>query len=225
MDQYTIRKTGGLIMINVEALENIKNTWENNAISLADKIDTISSDFYSSGLDLLSTASFIKATPSELQALLSLGELDDETVARISWVNPPKTTWIMLANANHEEIDEAIRIMEKEKHLKPLFSDVVYNSMIDVSGPTQEQKVNLLSAKEIKKIREKGETYKAFYDKEIKFLKSIAGQKGKGKELTRKQIHWFISILEKLVDANAISKNSLDDDQELCNKVLDILEK
>lgn len=210
-------------MNKVEALENIKNVWNDKNIILGEKIEKISSYFYSTGLDLLSTASFIKATPSELDALLSLSELDEDLINRISLINPPKTTWIMLANASHEEIEEALKVMEKNLHPKILYSELVYKSMIDIAGSTPEQKVNKLKAGEIKRIREKAEQYKMLSAREINFLKSIASQKGRKATLSEKQISWFLSILNKLVDANVFSKNSMDDDQELCDKVLECL--
>lgn len=210
-------------MEKVEALENIKKLWNDKNIDLGYKIEHISNYFYSSGLDLVATATFIKSTPSELDALLSMAGLEEDLILRISKINPPKTTWTMLANANYEEIDEALKAMEGTVKKNIYYSELVYKSMIDISGPSPEQKINLLSASEIKHIRVKGEQYKKLTDKEINFLKSLASRKGKGLSLTANQISWFISILNSLVDADVISKNSRDDDQEICDKVLDCL--
>lgn len=96
-------------MNKVEALDQIKTNWEDKDIKLGDKISSISDLFYSEGLDLSGTAAFIKATPSELEALLSLGALNSEILDMISDVNPPKTTWTMLGNASDEEIIEALQ--------------------------------------------------------------------------------------------------------------------
>lgn len=212
-------------MDKVEALENIKRIWNDKNIKLGYKIENISNYFYSSGLDLVATATFIKSTPSELDALLSMAGLEEDLIDRISRINPPKTTWTMLANANYEEIDEALKAMEGVVNKNVYYSELVYKSMIDISGPSPEQKINLLTASEIKHIRVKGEQYQKLTDKEIKFLKSLASRKGKGLALTVNQISWLISILNNLVDADVISKNSRDDDQEICNKVLDCLGK
>lgn len=212
-------------MDKIEALDNIKNIWNQKNISLAEKVYKISNDFYSANLNLMSTAAYIKATPSELDALLSLSELDDDIIEKISTINPPKTTWIMLANANCDELDEALAVMKSKKNSKVLYSELVYKSMIDISGPTPQQKANSLTATEIKNIRMKAEQYKILSEKDIKFLKSIASQKGRGKSLTEKQIAWVISILERLVEGNVFTRNSMDDDQDLCDKVLEILGK
>lgn len=212
-------------MNKIEALENIKTIWNDKNMNLEEKIQGISTNFYSAGLDLSSTASFIKATPSELDALLSLSELDDDLLDRISSINPPKTTWIMLANANHNEIEEALNAMESNLNDKILYSELVYKSMIDVAEPTPEQKVNTLTAKEIKHIREKAEQYNALSASEIKFLKSLASRKGKGLSFTKKQINWLVSILNALIDKNVLSKNSIDGDQDICDKVFECLGK
>ena len=97
-----------------EALEDIRETWEDQSISLGEKILRITSVFSSEGLDLGSTAAHLHATPAELDALLSLGELDESVIERISQVNPPKTAWTMLANANEEEIEGALRFSFSE---------------------------------------------------------------------------------------------------------------
>lgn len=80
-------------MEKLEALEIIRETWENDDLSLEEKIIKISDSFYSVGLDIATTATFIKATPAEFDAFLSLSNLDDEMIGEISKVNPPKTTW------------------------------------------------------------------------------------------------------------------------------------
>lgn len=218
-------------MNKIEALEYIKKIWNEKNIKLKDKIEKISNVFYSIGLDLASTAAFIKATPSEFNALLSLSELDEEIITRISDINPPKTTWMMLADASEDEIQEAIKVLEKENKNKAnqnshfTFSELVYKSMLEIAGPTISQKMNFLTASEIKYVREKGEQYDKLTSKEIGFLKSLALRKGKGSSFTDKQINWLISILDKLINANVISRYSMDDDQELCDKILDYLGK
>ena len=70
-------------MEKLEALELIKEAWGNNNLSLEEKIIKISDSFYSVGLDIATTATFIKATPAEFDAFLSLSDLDDEMIAEI----------------------------------------------------------------------------------------------------------------------------------------------
>lgn len=212
-------------MDKIEALENIKSKWNDTEISLKDKIISISTAYYSAGLDLMHTSSYIKATPSELESLLALSGLEDEFINQISVVNPPKTTWAFFANGSAEEIENAIKNFANRDDKPDLYSEFVYKSMTDVSGPSVENKVDLFTATEIKNIRIKGENYQKLTDKESKFLKSIASTKAKpnSKGLSSKQLSWLISILNSLVDNNVFTRNSIDDDQDLCDKVLNAL--
>ena len=208
-------------MDKVEALEQINDIWNDDSIELYEKIENISNCFYSTGLDLVSTASYIKATPSELEALLELGGLDEEIVKKISDIDPPKTTWTMLANASDEEIEEALKVLENSDDKKQINSELVYQSMLEIAGPTVEQKLNNLNATDIKNIRIKGEQYQKLNPREVKFLKSLAPRKVKGVDLSEKQLNWLKSIVQHLIEENVISKNSMDDDQEFCDKLLD----
>lgn len=211
-------------MNKVDALNEIKNAWQNSDISLGEKIIIISSAFYSSGLDLASTASHINATPSELDALLKLAEFEDDVIKMISEVNPPKSSWEMLANSNDDEIHYAL-VNFKKKSDNPertytSMSEYTYSLIVELSGPSMEQKVNEVSRDSINLLRKKAEDHQAIPEKEIKFLKSIAAQKRQGKTLSDKQISWLISIFEKCAEKNVITHDSIDNDQDMCDEIL-----
>ena len=87
-------------MDKIDALELIRKTWDAENLSLEKKIVTISEAFYSVGLDIATTANFIKTTPAELYAFLSLSNLDEDIIRMISDANPPKTTWPLLSSGN-----------------------------------------------------------------------------------------------------------------------------
>ena len=212
-------------MNKVEALEVIKDAWQNRTMPLGEKVAVVSSAFSSAGLDLAGTASHINATPSELDALLQLGGFDDEVLQVLSEVNPPKSTWQVLANSNDEEIQYALASLKRRSEAPKNVSmgEYVYSVMAQMAGPTTEQKVNDFPGGTWKKIREKAEAYSALKDREIKFLKSIASWKAKGKDLTEKQLSWLVSILEELVDKGVLTHESLDGDQELCDAVLEAI--
>ena len=97
--------------------------------------------------------------------------------------------------------------------------------MVEVSGPTVEQKLAGLSGDDLKHLHKKGSDYSALTDWDSKFLKSIAGQKKKGKVLSDKQSAQLLKIIQKMVDKGAITRNSIDGDQEICDRVLDALRK
>lgn len=216
-------------MDKVGALESIRQTWNEENMPLGEMIASISTNFYSAGLDLATTAAFIKATPSELDALLSLGKYGDDILDLLSELDPPKTTWALLASANDEEIEEAIKAlkdskMEIEAFSQPI-SEYVYHRMIEVSGPTKEQMIGNLSGSVIAHVLKKGSDFDVLNDWEMKFLKSIAAQKKKGKTLSDKQINRLIIIIENLVDKGVIKRNSIDGDQEICDEILDTLQE
>jgi len=218
-------------MDRIEALEIIKEKWDDREISLGEKIDSISEAYYSAGLDLGTTAAFIKATPAELDALLELSEFDEDIIEKISKANPPKTTWSVLASASEDEIIQALKALEEDKDssqsksLHYTKSEFVYQKMVEVSGPTVEQKLANLSGDDLKYLHKKGSDYSALTEWQSKFLKSIAAQKKRGKALSDKQSAQLIKIIQAMVDKGAITRNSIDGDQEICDRVLDALGK
>ena len=215
-------------MNRIEALEIIKETW-NADCSLKDKIIIISTNFYASGLDLASTAAYIKATPIELDLLLSLSELNDDIIDLLSEVNPPKTTWTMLVSANEKEIYEALRALQKNEKKSDknnsnyTFSEFVYQKMLEVSGPTVEQKVSKITGKDLLYLHKKATDYGVLNTWQSNFLRSVANQKKMGKVLSEKQITNLIKILKELIDKNVIKKDSIDGDQEICDMIMEAL--
>lgn len=216
-------------MNKVEALNHINEIWNNDNLDLGTKITTISNDYYEVGLDLATTAAFIKATPAELDALLSLAALSDDLIDQISKANPPKTIWELLANANDEEIIEALSALETKRDnnndsdANDSVSEYIYKHMIKLAGPSIEQRVAEIRASDIAHIRKKGEEFKALSDWEIKFLKSIASQKATDKSLSDKQMNHLIKILNSLVEKGVITRNSIDKDNAICDRILDAL--
>ncbi len=218
-------------MDKFEALERIDAAWNNVRLSLGEKITSISSDYYAVGLDLATTAAFIKATPAELDALLTLSELDDDIIKTISEVDPPKTTWALLANASDDEIRQALKALAQaknthdEKQAITTLSEFVYQQMLDVAGPTPEQLVGMLTGNELGHALKKGQDFNALTDWENKFLKSVSGQKKRGKALSPKQLAVIIRILINLADRGVIKRNSIDGDAQICDKILDAIGK
>ena len=104
----TAYRINEIAMEKIDALELIKEAWDSAKLSLEEKIIKISDAFYSVGLDIATTANYIKITPAEFDAFLSLSNLDDELIRMISEANPPKTTWPLLACGSDEEIKKAL---------------------------------------------------------------------------------------------------------------------
>lgn len=216
-------------MDKFEALEHINATWHDPDIPLGEKILTVSNDFYAVGLDLSTTAAYIKATPAELDALLSLGALDEDIIELISKVDPPKTTWPLLASASEDEVKQALDALSKSKGSKGMphsaISEFVYQQMIEVTGPTTEQLVGMLTGQELAHALKKGQDFNAFSDWENKFMKSIVVQKKRGKTLSDKQLAHVLKILVSIAEKGVIKRNSIDGDKDICDKILDAIGK
>lgn len=210
-------------MEKIDALELIKEKWAEDNLSLEDKIISISSAFYSVGLDIATTANYIRVTPAEFDAFLSLSNLSDEMIRMISEANPPKTTWPLLASGNDEEIKKALSALSASSSLRnESVSEFIYQQMIEVAGETPEQQISQLTGGELFYLAGKAKNF-SVAEKGIKFLSSVAGQKKTGKVLNEKQINVLMDILKDLADNNVIQRNSIDGDKELCDKVLDAI--
>ena len=213
-------------MDKFEALEHINTLWHDQDVPLGEKILAISNDFYSVGLNLSTTAAFIKATPAELDALLSLSALEDEMIELISKVNPPKTTWLLLASASEDEVKQALdALAQNNSGSGEAYSAFVYQRMIEVAGPTPEQLVGMLTGNDLHHAWKKGQDFGAFTPKESNFMRGIAANKKCGKTLSDKQLAWAMQILVGLAEKGIITRNSIDGDQETCDRILDAIGK
>lgn len=213
-------------MDKIDALNHIKEAWESDELSLEGKIIKISEEFYAVGLDVATTASYIKVTPAEFDAFLSLSDLDDEMIRLISDANPPKTTWPLLASGNDDEIKKALSAWSIPSRLKTeSVSEFIFQQMIEVAGDTPEQLVSQLTGGELFYLANKAKSFSSVSQKKIDFLNSLAGQKKRGKVLSEKQLAALIDILGHLADNNVIQRDSIDGDKELCDKVLDAIER
>jgi hypothetical protein len=210
-------------MDKIDILDLIKKVWENEDLSLEEKIIKISDAYYSVGLDIATTANYIKATPSEFDAFISLSSLDGDLIRMISEANPPKTTWPLLASGNDDEIKKALEALSTSSRPKnESISEFVFQQMIEIAGETPEQIISQLTGDNLFYLANKAKDFN-MEDKRIKFLYSVAGQKKRGKVLSERQIEVVISILNDLADNNVIQRNSIDGDKELCDKVLDAI--
>lgn len=216
-------------MDKFQALDHINTTWNDSNIPLGEKILTVSNAFYAVGLDLSTTAAYINATPAELDALLSMGGLDEDIIELISKVNPPKTAWSLLASASDDEVRQALDALAGNKGGKGVshstISEFVYQQMIEVTGPTTETLVGMLSGFELGHALKKGQDFNAFSEWENKFMKSIVAQKKRGKTLSNKQLVQVLKILSNIADKGVIKRNSIDGDKEICDKILDAIGK
>lgn len=216
-------------MTRFEALQTINEFWNNSKYSLAEKIKGIANAYYDVGLDLSTTAAYIKATPAELDALLALGGLEDTLIDLVSEINPPKTIWHLLANASDDEVKHALAAFKRNKQRNiedkthTSLSQYIFEQMIEISGPTVEQRIAMLSGSDLWHAYEKQKSFKGLRDKDAKALASMAGQKTRGKRLTSRQIEYLKNILDTLVQNQVVTRESIDGDAEICDRILDAL--
>lgn len=215
-------------MSKLDSLTIIKDAWNSAGYSLFERAMIISEEYYKAGMDLASTAAFIGATPTELDSLLTLSELDDSLLQKVSDVRPPKTSWMMLASANDDEIIAAVDALANKMpstgctHGSSI-DERLYSAMIHVAGPTSEQLLASASHEMLSAMAERAAAYKAIPEKEIKFLNSVASSRKRGKILTQKQIKWLKDILNRMADGKTITRDGIDADQAFCDIALDIL--
>lgn len=213
-------------MNKFEALEIIKEAWDAKDLSLEEKIFKISDAFYSIGLDIATCANYIKATPAEFDAFLSLSNLNEDMIRLISEAKPPKTTWSLLASGNDDEIKKALSALStSSKFINESVSEFVYQQMIEIAGETAEQQISQLTGGELFYLAKKAKNFNSVSQKTINFLNSLAGFKKRGKVLTEKQLLALTDLLNNLADNNVIKRNSIDGDNDLCDKVLNALNR
>ena len=218
-------------MDKVESLVLARECWQDASKSLFERVMEISDLYYEANLDLASTAAYIGATPTELDSLLSLSELDEELLRRVSDVRPPVTTWLMLANASDEELEAALKELAEGRERRgadrpeggSTADERTFSAMLSASGPTTEQILSTLDPAVIRAMAKRADQFKALPDKELKAMKSFGGQRGRGKVLSEKQVKWFRDMLERMADAGAIARGGIDADQAMCDQVLDAL--
>ena len=214
-------------MNRLDALESIKRALDDPGMPLDERASSVSSDFYSAGLDLGTAAAYINATPSELEALLELGGLDEDLLSEIAAANPPRTAWTFLNCASEDEARRSLEALTaqrgRDSRDRMDAAEAMYRSMVAIAEPTADQRVAALSGADIRHALEKARQYKADDKFMVKFMTSVAGQRGRGKVLSDKQSSKLRELLEKIADAGAICRDSIDGDADACDRILDAL--
>lgn len=97
--------------------------------------------------------------------------------------------------------------------------------MIEVAGSTSEQLISELTGGELFTLAKKAKSFTSVTPNTLKILNNLAGQKKRGKVLNENQLALLKNLLNNLADNKVIQRNSIDGDKELCDKVLDALER
>lgn len=205
-----------------ETLTKLSQVWNQyDEIPFNEWVEAVSTEVMQSGLGVVRSARLIGVQPAEVLAVLKLASLESEDLVEFSTRVPPRTTWLTLADATHEEIIECLDALTKRpKGFSP--SKVLEEHILTNSENTWE-KVLELPASTLQHMYDKSVLYGCLAPKPSGALKNFARRKKNGQSFSLPQAQYLKDILSQLVDAGAISRTTHDNDQILCNQVLDAL--
>jgi len=182
----------------------------------------VSEFYFRSGIGIKIASQILGVQPAELQAALNLATLDEEELALLATLNPPKTTWFTLAAASPEEIRQALEALKTAQQGQSPFS-LVEAAIREIHGPSSMEKIAGLSAEAFGHAAKKATVYKLLNEKHIKALKSWQTRVRTGRPLTPPQMTYAEGLLRELFEQGAIVRKSKDGDEEICNQILDAL--
>jgi hypothetical protein len=185
-------------------------------------VDAVSTEVMQSGLGVLRSARLIDVQPAEVLAVLKLASLEPEVLSEFSNRVPPRTTWLALADATQDEIIECLDALKKRP--KGLFPSKVLGEHIVTNSDSETwERVLEIPASTLQHMYDKSVQYGCLDVKPSGALKNFARRKKNGQAFSLPQAQYLKDILNKMVDAGAISRATHDDDQILCNQVLNAL--
>lgn len=202
---------------------NLVAAWNSyDAITFDKWVIEVSEAYFKTGLSLKTAANFLSTQPAELQAVLNLASIDEDNLSLLSKMKPPSTTWFSLASASPDGLKAAIQALsELQERISPFL--VVDGAIRSVEGPSTFERIASLSSESFGHAAKKAQTYGLLNDKGIKALKGWQTRIRTGKSLTLPQMTYADGLLRELVANGAITRNSKDGDQEICNEILDTL--
>lgn len=185
-------------------------------------VEAVSDAFYGSHLSLENAAALAQANPMEVWAVLRLASLDEAALQHLSGPPPPKTTWLLFADADAASVEAGLQELSK---LSPGDSPslALQRVLRDRTGPSEDERVAALPAAVLWHMAQKAESYNAFPDKHRNFLKQMGRQKKYAQPMTPAQITYLRGLLTQLADAGVVRRNSPDGDEEICVQVLEAL--
>jgi hypothetical protein len=185
-------------------------------------VEAVSSEVLNSKLGVVRAARQIGAQPAEVFAVLKLATLEREELEEFSNRVPPRTTWLKLADASREEIAECLdALTNRPAGTSP--SQILDQHMV-ANAPTDSwEKVLGLPSSTLHHMYEKSIEYGCLNPRASSALRNFANKRRTGQAFTLPQAQFLKSLLTQLVDAGAISRASRDNDQDMCDQVLDAL--
>lgn len=198
--------------------------WDSSRDPFDEWVQEVSRAFYDSKYGIESAARLLDTSSGELAAVLSLATMEDEALELLAEDVPPKTTWFAFAGASQDEIKAGLEALDNRGPDDTPHS-VVKSKIREVRGPTSEQNVAELPGDVFFHLSTKAKQYDILSGKSKQFLYQMGKLRATGNEPSPKQIDWAHDLLEEMVEKGAIRRESPDDDQEICDQVLDALGK
>lgn len=202
---------------------NLVSAWnEFDSIPFNEWVVEVSDNYFRSGLTLKMAANFLGTQPAELQAVINLAALEEENLSLLAELKPPNTTWFSLAAASTDGLRAAIRALADAKVVHSPFL-LVDGAIRAVEGPNVFERIAGLRSEVFGHAAKKALTYSILNEKGIKALKGWQTRVRSGKTLTPAQMAYADGLLRELVEAGAITRNSKDNDKEICDEILNAL--
>lgn len=159
---------------------------------------------------------------AEIQAVINLSLLEDDELSLIAEAEPPKTTWFLLADAPKAAIEAGLKAISECAPGEPVV-EKVRAAISEITGLDPSEACGLLSGATILHMANKAEQYGLHTDKSRNFMKSVGRTRRAGGTMSMRQAAYLRNLLDQMVDEGAIRRDSSDNDQAMCDEVLDAL--
>lgn len=204
------------------AAEALMSLWQKRDSMPFDRwIRSVDDAYEKSFLNLESAARLINANPAELEGALQLAGLEDAELGMLAECRPPSTTWFKFAKLNPQHFAEGIAALKSLRPGEPPSSALVQFDAVEIAVSRASQ-VGALPAEVFKHLASKAKQYNLLYDKARAALFSFGQRRDKGLELSAAQANWADSLIAQMIERGAIMHASPDNDQDICNKVLEL---
>lgn len=195
--------------------------WDSDREPFDEWVQDVSEAFFETSLGLEDAALWLQSRPAELAAVLRLATLDEDELTLLAEDVPPKTTWFAFSRSDSDGIEAGLDALANLEDGRSAHW-AVEESIEEVSGPRPVDRVVEVETDTLVHFAEKAEQYNALWEKGRKALRDIAKKK-QWNDLTEPQKVYLHDLVEQLADQGVISRDSPDDDQALCDEVLDAL--
>lgn len=174
-----------------------------------------------SGLGELDASEAIGCTVAELEAVIRLSLLDDETLALVSNANSPMTTWLLLSEMSNEDVPKVLEAAAAIDDAQTDYQRMERAVRVVTGSPSFSAVQNLDPALFDFSLR-KSEAYSVWAagSQHYKELRKFATRRRSGKPLTPRQTAYASGLLRELVDREVIQVPSPDGDDDMSAAII-----